>query len=69
MTLSDTPGAPCWIELFTTDTQDEKLYLAESTTNSVVIIDAKTHAFEKVTNVGLYPWGTHIMDSKDNYCH
>jgi uncharacterized protein len=22
MTLSDTPGAPCWIELFTTDTQD-----------------------------------------------
>ena len=20
-------------------------------------------------NVGLFPWGTHIMDSKDNYCH
>ena len=24
---------------------------------------------ERVKNVGLYPWGTHIMDSKDNYCH
>jgi hypothetical protein len=35
----------------------------------VVIIDAKTHALQRVGNVGLYPWGTHIMDSKDNYCH
>ena len=35
-----------------------------------VDIDAKTQTFEKITeNVGLYPWGTHIMDSKDNYCH
>ena len=40
-----------------------------STTNSVVIIDAKTEAVEMVSNVGLFPWGTHIMDSKDNYCH
>ncbi len=62
-------GTNVQLETATTDTQDEKLYLAESTTNSVVIIDAKTHAFEKVTNVGFYPWGTHIMDSKDNYCH
>ena len=35
----------------------------------MVIIDAKTEAVEKVVNVGLFPWGTHIMDSKDNYCH
>ena len=49
--------------------QDEKIYLADSTENAVVIIDAKTEAFEKVFNVGLFPWGTHIMDSKDNYCH
>ena len=34
-----------------------------------VIIDARTQGIEKVLNVGLYPWGTHIMDSKDNYCH
>ena len=38
--------------------------------NAIVIIDAKTEKFEKITqNVGLFPWGTHIMDSKDNYCH
>ena len=35
----------------------------------VVIVNARNNTFEKVMNVGLYPWGTHIMDSKDNYCH
>jgi hypothetical protein len=34
-----------------------------------VIIDARTEQVERVGNVGLFPWGTHIMDSKDNYCH
>ena len=62
-------GTNVQLETATTDTKEEKLYLAESTTNSVVIIDAKTGTFEKVANVGLFPWGTHIMDSKDNYCH
>ncbi|MEO8256248.1 MAG: cytochrome D1 domain-containing protein [Acidobacteriota bacterium] len=62
-------GTNVQLETATTDTKDEKLYLAESTTNSVVIIDGKTGQFEKVANVGLFPWGTHIMDSKDNYCH
>ena len=62
-------GVNIQLETATTDTADEKLYLADSTEHAVVIIDAKTQTFEKVTNVGLYPWGTHIMDSKDNYCH
>jgi YVTN family beta-propeller protein len=62
-------GTNIQLETATTDTKEEKLYLAESTTNSVVIIDAKTGLFERVANVGLFPWGTHIMDSKDNYCH
>jgi YVTN family beta-propeller protein len=62
-------GTNIQLETATTDTADEKLYLADSTENAVVIIDAKTHAIEKIRNVGLYPWGTHIMDSKDNYCH
>jgi YVTN family beta-propeller protein len=62
-------GSNVQLETATTDTAEEKLYLAESTTNSVVIIDAKTEAIERVPNVGLFPWGTHIMDSKDNYCH
>jgi YVTN family beta-propeller protein len=62
-------GTNIQLETATTDTKDEKLYLADSTENAVVIIDAKTNQFEKVMNVGLYPWGTHIMESKDNYCH
>src|SRR5438445_4711458 len=63
-------GTNIQLETATTDIKDEKLYLAESTTHSIVIIDAKTQKFEKITeNVGLFPWGTHIMDSKDNYCH
>jgi hypothetical protein len=57
------------LETATTDTADQKLYLAVSTTNEVVIIDARTEEIERVKNVGLFPWGTHIMDSKDNYCH
>jgi YVTN family beta-propeller protein len=62
-------GTNIALETATTDTADEKLYLAESTNHQIVIIDAKTQAIERVGNVGLFPWGTHIMDSKDNYCH
>jgi YVTN family beta-propeller protein len=62
-------GTNIQLETATTDTKEEKLYLADSTENAVVVIDAKTNQFEKVRNVGLGPWGTHIMDSKDNYCH
>src|SRR5262252_2932819 len=62
-------GSNIQLETATTDTADQKIYLAESTTNEVVIIDARTEAVERVGNVGLFPWGTHIMDSKDNYCH
>jgi YVTN family beta-propeller protein len=62
-------GTNVQLETATTDTADEKIYLAESTNHEIVIIDAKTHAIERVGNVGLFPWGTHIMASKDNYCH
>jgi DNA-binding beta-propeller fold protein YncE len=62
-------GTNVQLETATTDTADEKLYLAESTNHEVVIIDGKTQALTRVGNVGLYPWGTHVMDSKDNYCH
>ncbi len=62
-------GTNIQLETATTDTADQKIYLADSTENAVIIIDAKTNAFEKIMNVGLFPWGTHIMDSKDNYCH
>ena len=62
-------GTNIQIETATTDTAEENIYLAESTNHEVAIINARTHALERVRNVGLYPWGTHIMDSKDNYCH
>src|SRR2546425_1416679 len=55
-------GLNIQLETATTDTQDQKIYLADSTENAIVIIDAKTNKFEKITeNVGLFPWGTHIM--------
>jgi YVTN family beta-propeller protein len=62
-------GTNIQLETATTDAADENIYLAESTNHEVVIINARTHDIERVRNVGLYPWGTHIMDSKDNYCH
>ena len=62
-------GVNIALETATTDAADENIYLAESTNHEVVIINARTHAIERVRNVGLFPWGTHIMDSKDNYCH
>jgi YVTN family beta-propeller protein len=62
-------GQNLFIQTATTDVAGEKIYLASATDNSVYIVDGKTEAVERVANVGLYPWGTHIMDSKDNYCH
>lgn len=62
-------GTNIQIETATTDTAEEKLYLANSTEHSVVVVDARTGKLQHIRNVGLYPWGTHVMDSKDNYCH
>ncbi len=41
-------GTNIQLETATTDTADENLYLADSTENAVVIINAKTEAIEKV---------------------
>ena len=62
-------GVNIQLETATTDTADRKLYLASSTDHSIYVIDGETEEVERVANVGLYPWGTHIMESKDNYCH
>ena len=62
-------GVNLQIQTATTDVSAENLYLASATDNAVYIINARTEAVERVASVGLYPWGTHIMDSKDNYCH
>lgn len=62
-------GVNIRLETSTTDVADQNLYLASSTDHSIYIIHAANNSVERVGNVGLYPWGTHIMDSKDNYCH
>jgi YVTN family beta-propeller protein len=62
-------GTNLQLETATTDTADETLYLASSTDHSIYVIDAATERVQQVANVGLFPWGTHIMDSRDNYCH
>ena len=62
-------GVNLQLETATTDTADQTLYLASSTDHAIYVIDAATEQFHRVTGVGLYPWGTHIMESKDNYCH
>jgi YVTN family beta-propeller protein len=62
-------GINLQLETATTDTADKKLYLASSTDHSIYVIDAASRNVERVANVGLFPWGTHIMESKDNYCH
>lgn len=62
-------GVGLQLETATTDTADETLYLASSTNHSVYVIDAVSEKFERVADVGLYPWGTHVLDSRDNYCH
>jgi DNA-binding beta-propeller fold protein YncE len=40
-------GTTIQLETATTDTKDEKIYLADSRENGVVIIDAKTQQFER----------------------
>jgi YVTN family beta-propeller protein len=62
-------GVNLQLETATTDAADQKLYLASSTDHSIYVIDAASEAVTRVANVGLYPWGTHVMQSKDNYCH
>jgi YVTN family beta-propeller protein len=62
-------GSNIQIETATTDVAETKLYLGNSTDHTIEIIDARTHEVERVGDIGLFPWGTHIMDSKDNYCH
>ncbi|GMT43003.1 MAG: hypothetical protein IEMM0002_1414 [bacterium] len=62
-------GTNLHIETAATDAAGEKMYLASSTDHSIYIIDGKTDTIERVPDVGLFPWGTHILGGQDNYCH
>lgn len=62
-------GTGLELETATTDPQGNKLYLTSSRDHSLYIIDGKTHEIERVSDVGLYPWGAFILEGQDNYCH
>ena len=62
-------GTGLELETAATDPQGNKIYLASSRDHSIYIIDGKTHAIERVADVGLYPWGAFILEGQDNYCH
>ncbi|HEO66369.1 MAG TPA: hypothetical protein ENI73_10950, partial [Spirochaetes bacterium] len=52
-----------------TDAAGEKIYLTSSRDHSIYIINGKTNKTTRVPNVGLYPWGSFILEGRDNYCH
>lgn len=57
------------LETATTDVAGHRIYLAVSTNHSIYVVDALTDTVTRIPHVGLYPWGTSVLDSKNNYCH
>jgi YVTN family beta-propeller protein len=57
------------LETATTDDSANKIYLCSSTDDTIIVIDCKDDSYTKLTGVGNFPWGSHIMGSNDNYCH
>ncbi len=62
-------GVNLELETAATDAQGEKMYLTSSRDHSLYVIDGKTNAVTRVPNVGLYPWGSSILEGQDLYCH
>lgn len=57
------------LETAATDADGQRIYLACSSNNSIYEINGKTHQVVRIPDVGLFPWGTHIHEGQDNYCH
>jgi YVTN family beta-propeller protein len=57
------------LETATTDPEGRFVYLCSSTDDSILKIDGKDDSYTRITGVGHFPWGSHIMGSNDNYCH
>lgn len=57
------------LETAATDAEGQRIYLACSTNQSIYEINGKTHQVVRIPDVGLFPWGTHIHEGQDNYCH
>ncbi len=62
-------GANLELQTAATDAAGEKIYLTSATDHSLYIINGKTNAVERVPDVGLYPWGSFLLEGRDNYCH
>jgi len=62
-------GTNLELQTAATGADGEKMYLTSATDHSLYIIDGKTNAFERVPDVGLYPWGSFVLEGRDNYCH
>lgn len=53
----------------TTDVETRRIYLCGTNNDTIYVIDGADDKVSKITGVGNFPWGTHIMGSTDNYCH
>ncbi len=57
------------LETGATDAAGRKIYTCGSNTQTLYEIDAKTDRVVEINDVGLFPWGSHVMNGPDNYCH
>lgn len=53
----------------TTDVETKKIYVCGTNNDTIYVVDGATDKVSKITGVGNFPWGTHLMGSTDNYCH
>ncbi|OGH59746.1 MAG: hypothetical protein A3G34_08005 [Candidatus Lindowbacteria bacterium RIFCSPLOWO2_12_FULL_62_27] len=62
-------GKNVQLETATTDPSGQKLYLCESRNHSLYEINTRTDKAVQIPDVGFFPWGSHMLNSPDNYCH
>lgn len=53
----------------TTDVETKRIYVCGTNNDTIYVIEGKDDKVSKISNVGNFPWGTHLMGSTDNYCH
>jgi len=62
-------GKDTVLETAATDAAGKKIYLCSSNKQVLYEIDTKTDKFVEIPDVGFFPWGSHVMNGPDNYCH
>lgn len=53
----------------TTDVQGKRIYACGTNNDTIYVINGTDDKVSRITGIGDFPWGTHIMGSNDNYCH